>query len=419
MRARELARVTPIALLAAVVVMAIATRPKARLGGAPVAVTNAALSSSGRPPLERPLVSDVPPDAAVPESAARLLHGSAARVHRSRAHGPAAIHVGWRVPVDGPVAAQVTVSPDEATLYVATLGGDVIALARTDGQRRWTRKLGERAYATPLVADDGTIYVGSDAKKLVALDPSAGSIVFQLETEGEVDTAPVFARDGTVIVAAGSQVLAVRRGGDVAWRYTARRKIFTAPALTADGLVIVGGQDHRVRALGAGGTEAWSTDLGADVDGGAAIADDGAIYVGTDAGEIVRLDDKGVVTWRANVGGFVRGSLAIARNGDVLAGTYGPVPRVVRVGTDGAVRGAFAIAGTGAKEFGIHGGPLEDADGALYFGTQDDGAYALDRDGAVRWRFSTGADVDAPLTLLGDGSLVVPSEDGTVTLLLP
>ncbi len=63
--------------------------------------------------------------------------------------------------------------------------------------------------------------------------------------------------------------------------------------------------------------------------------------------------------------------------------------------------------------------PLEDADGILYFGTQDDGAYALDREGAVRWCFSTGADVDAPLTLLGDGSLVVPSEDGTVTLLLP
>jgi hypothetical protein len=28
-------------------------------------------------------------------------------------------------------------------------------------------------------------------------------------------------------------------------------------------------------------------------------------------------------------------------------------------------------------------------------------------------------DVDGPLTLLSDGALVVPSEDGTVTLLLP
>ena len=67
----------------------------------------------------------------------------------------------------------------------------------------------------------------------------------------------------------------------------------------------------------------------------------------------------------------------------------------------------------------IHGGPLEDDDGALYFGTQDDAVYALDPDGAVRWSYTTGADVDAPLTLLSDGSLIVPSEDGSVTLLVP
>ena len=45
---------------------------------------------------------------------------------------------------------------------------------------------------------------------------------------------------------------------------------------------------------------------------------------------------------------------------------------MVRLGADGLISGAFAIKGTGAKEFGIHGGPLEDADGALYFGAQDD-----------------------------------------------
>src|SRR5262249_5194918 len=143
------------------------------------------------------------------------------------------------------------------------------------------------------------------------------------------------------------------------------------------------------------------------------------IYVGTDASEVVRLDDKGHVVWRAAVGGFVRGALSIARNGDVLAGTYGPVPRMVRITPDGNIRGAFAIQGTGAREFGIHGGPVEDEDGVLYFGAQDDAVYAIGTDGAQRWSFKTGADVDAPLTMLSDGSLIVPSEDGTVTMLLP
>jgi len=351
-----------------------------------------------------------------------MVHGNSQHTHRVKAHGPkTADKIAYRVSVDGPVAAQVTASPDESTLYVATLKGELVALNRIDGAKRWSVSLGgERAYGAPLVHEDGTIYVGSDAKKLFAVSPTKGDSVFRLDTEGEADTSAVFGKDGTIVFAAGIHVHSARRGGDVAWRFAAKSKIFTSPAITREGLVVVGAQDHRVYAIGPGGVLAWSTDLGADVDGAAAIGDDGAVYVGTDANEIVRLDPaKGTVVWRTNIGGFVRGCLSVARNGDVLAGTYGPVPRLVRVTSDGLVRGAFAIHGTGAKEFGIHGAPLEDEDGILYFGAQDDAAYAIGLDGAVRWRFVTGADVDAPLSMLSDGSLIVPSEDGTVTLLMP
>jgi outer membrane protein assembly factor BamB len=347
-----------------------------------------------------------------------MLHGGSRHTHRAAARGPRSLKVAWRVRLDGPVAVQVTASPDESTLYAATLGGSVVALSRTDGSRRWRASLGERIYSTPLVNEDGTIYVGTDAKKFVALSPR-GEKIFRIEVEGEADTAPAFGRGGTMVFAAGRHVYATRRGGDLAWRFAGKGKIFTAPAVTDDGLVVVGSQDHLVRGLAPNGALVWSTDLGADVDGAPAIADDGSIYVGTDAGDIVKLDARGEVAWRAAVGGFVRGTLSIARNGDVLAGTYGPVPRVVRVSPDGAIRGAFAIHGTGATDFGIHGGPLEDDDGVLYFGAQDDSVYAIGPDGAELWRFETGADVDGALSMLSDGSLVVPSEDGTVTLLLP
>jgi outer membrane protein assembly factor BamB len=340
-------------------------------------------------------------------------------VHRSGAHGPKAAKVGWRVELGGPISAQVTTSPDEKTLYAATLGGDLVALAREDGAKRWTLPLGDRVYSTPLVADDGGIYVGSDAKKLFGIS-AAGTVVWKLDLDGEADTGAVFDKNGNVVLAAGSNVLAVRRGGDVAWRFAAKGKVFTAPAITDDGLVVFGSQDDHVYALREGGALAWAVDLGADVDGAAAIADDGSIYVGTDKGEVVRLDGKGNIAWRTTITpGYVRGVLAIARNGDVLAGTYAPLPRMVRLGADGSERGAFSIRGTGAKEFGLHGGALEDADGTLFFGAQDDAVYALGTDGVVRFRHVTKGDVDAPLTLLSDGALVAPSEDGSVTLLLP
>ena len=422
---RPLLRAVPLAVLCAIVVAALVARRTAHRSDQ-VTTTQAttrvttpgARSDAGAfdAPLRGP---SPPPKADVVPGAPRTLHGGPRRAHRSAARGPTtADKQAWRARVDGPVAAQVTASPDESTLYVATLSGSVVALAREDGAQRWSVPLGERVYATPLVHEDGTIYVGTDAKKLVALSPK-GAVVFRLETEGEADTAPVLAKDGTIVFAAGRDVLAVRRGGDIAWRFTAKNKVFTAPAITEDGLVVVGSQDDHVHAIGTGGTVVWTVDLGADVDGGPAISDDGSIYVGTDAGDVVKLDAKGHIAWRTAVGGFVRGSLSVARNGDVLAGTYGPVPRVVRLSPEGAIVGAFAIRGTGAREFGIHGGPLEDDDGVLYFGAQDDAAYAIAPDGALRWRFETGGDVDAPLSLLSDGSLIVPSEDGTVTLLLP
>jgi len=411
----------PLAVLATVIVAAVVVRAgRSRQPAVEVRpslpLPTAPLPASG---LSAPLVAREPgADAAAPPHAPRMIHGGPHHRHRSGARGPARVKVGWRALVGGAVAAQVTTSPDEQTLYVATFAGSLVALARSDGTRRWEVPLGERVYSTPLVHEDGTIYVGSDAKKLVAITPE-GRVLWRLEVEGEVDSGAAFTRDGNIVFAAGSNVYCVRRGGDLAWRFRTRGKVFTAPAVTGDDIVVFGAQDDLVRGISAAGALAWATDLGADVDGAPAVADDGAVYVGTDKGEVVRLDARGAVVWRAAVGGFVRGVLSVSRSGDVLAGTYGPVPRVVRIGEGGTVRGAFAIAGTGAREFGIHGGPLEDAEGTLFFGAQDDAVRAIGPDGSERWRFATGGDVDAPLTLLSDGALVVPSEDASVTMLLP
>lgn len=405
-------RVVPLAVLVAVVVAAIALRVTRR-----DVPSRAASSAEATAASVTPSASSLVPLAgtgAVPSGSPRMLHGVPTHVHRSSARGPREIKLGWKANVGGAVTSQVVTSPDGATLYASTLAGSLVALNRKDGSQRWSTSLSGRVYSTPFVTDDGVIWVGSDAKKLFTLDAS-GKILSQLETTGEVDTAPVPGPNGTVVVAAGKDVMAVRRGGDIAWRFSAKNKIFSSPAIT-NGLVVVGSQDDNVYAL-RDGALAWSTSLGADVDASPAIADDGSIFIGTDNAEVVHLDTSGKILWRTNVGGFVRGTLSVARNGDVLAGTYGPVPHVVRIAPDGTHRGSFAIKGTGAKEFGIHGAPLEDAAGTLYFGAQDDAVYALGD--TQLFRFETKADVDGPLTLLDDGSLVVPSEDGTVTLLLP
>jgi outer membrane protein assembly factor BamB len=366
---------------------------------------------AGPPPLDVPVASH----------GARMLHGDAHHTNRAgsrvRTSGPS---VAWVRDVGGPVEAQITASPDEQTLYAASLGGTLSALDRADGSVRWALPLGDRIYSTPLVADDGSIYRESDAKKFVAVSPE-GKIKWSLDTDGDADSGATMSSDGAVVFAAGRTVYAVTPAGYVRWRFSAKRKVFTSPAVGPRGRIFFGAQDHHVYALEADGRLAWSVDLGADVDGGPAIDDGGHLFVGTDGDEVVRLDpDDGKIAWRANLGGYVRGTLSVARNGDVLAGVYGPRPRAVRLRPDdGGVRGDFAIQGTGARDFGVHGGAMEDAGGTLVFGAQDDAVYAVGARGNLLWRFEVGGDVDAPATLLSDGTLVVGSDDGSVRAFRP
>lgn len=348
----------------------------------------------------------------------RTLHGDSRHTDRAFGFAPRVPAVAWSRDVGGPVEAQVSTSADERTLYVATLGGELIAIEASDGAELWTLALGDRAYSTPCVADDGAVFLGSDAKKFMAVSPE-GKVRWTLDTESDADTAAAIAPDGSVVFSAGTTVYDVTPGGLVKWRFSARRKIFTAPAIDALGRIFVGSQDHHAYALSSDGRLLWSTDLGSDVDGTPAIGDDGAAFFGTDGGEIVRLEGgDGRAVWRKRVGGYVRGALSVSRNGDVLAGVYGPAPRLVRLQPhDGALVAEVRIPGTGSPDFGVHGGPTEDSAGTLLFGGQDDNLYAVDPDGNVLWRFTTGGDVDAPVTLLTDGTVIVGSDDGIVRAL--
>jgi outer membrane protein assembly factor BamB len=410
-----------LAVLAAMVLTAAALKWRAVDRSAKASVTST--QPSGRPTEARPMsLGAGPPPAEAPiPHATQMLHGDVRHTHRSPGRAATSLPaLAWSHDVGGPVEAQVTASPDEQTLYVASLGGTLTALARGDGSVRWSLELGDRMYSTPLVADDGSIYVGSDAKKFAAISPE-GKIKWSLDTDGDADSGAAIAPDGAVVFAAGRMVYAVTPAGYVRWRFTAKRKIFTAPAIGPQGRIFVGAQDHHVYALAPDGKTAWTLDLGADVDGGPAIDDHGALFVGTDGDEVVRIDpDDGRVVWRTNVGGYVRGTLSIARNGDVLAGVYGPRPRAVRLhADDGTVRGEFPVQGTGARDFGVHGGALEDSAGTLVFGAQDDAVYAVDASGKLLWRFVAGGDVDAPATLLSDGTLVIGSDDGSVRAFRP
>jgi outer membrane protein assembly factor BamB len=347
-----------------------------------------------------------------------MLHGDAHHTHRAHGHLPRRANVEWTTHADGPIEGQVVASRDGTTLYVATLGGTLWALDR-QGHERFHTALGARAYGTPCIGDAGTIYLGNDGGAFQALDPKDGHVVWRLVTPADADTGAVVTSRGLVVFAAGADVYGVRDGGGIAFRFHAGKKVFTSPALLhreapLGDLIVFGSQDHHVYGLGPGGALEWKTDLGNDVDGSPAISDDGDIYVGTDGDVVVHLDAHGKVLRRTEVGGMVRGALSVARNGDALAGVFGPSPRMARISPAGILLGAQVTRGHGTRETGVLGGALEDDEGWLAFGGEDGLVHVVNAAGELVWTYDARSDVDAPLTLMSDGALIVATYDGDV-----
>jgi outer membrane protein assembly factor BamB len=349
-------------------------------------------------------------DARVSSGRPHMLHLDPARTNRSPFLAPRNPVLAWSFDAHSPIETAPAVL-DNGTIVFGTLGGKLFAV-RPDGSKDFERDLSNRIYSSPLVFG-GSVFFGTDNHRFFSFSPT-GEQRFVLGTDGDADTAAAPTPWGAVTFASGTVVYALKKDRTVAWRVKGKRKFYSSPAVGDDGTVYVASQDNRLYAIDKSGKVRFSVELGNDADCAPAVGDDGSVFVGTDGGSIVAVAaSDGRIRWTAHTEGHVRGSVTLSRNGAVVVGTYGPVPQVISIDSaTGAQRFAYAIQGTGTREFGIHGSPVEDANGDLCFGAQDDMVRCLDASGAPIFSFMTGGDVDAPVVLSADGVLLAASDDG-------
>ena len=281
-----------------------------------------------------------------------------------------------------------------------------------DGKLRWKRDLGDRVYGTAFVDANGNSYVGSDADAIVSFDKT-GTLRWKLLTEGDADSGILPTPDGHLVAAAGHHLWNFALDGTVNWRFEARGKIFSTPAVDTDGTIYVGSQDHMLYALAPDGRMRWAYATGGDVDSSPAIDARGNIYVGSDDKAIHSVARDGNARWVTKLNGYVRSAISIGSDGTVYAGTFGPTPELAALDADtGKERWHFAVAEVESPDVGIAASVLIDAQGFLYFGAVDDYLYALTHDGHLRWVFHTTGDVDSSPILSPNGQLFFGSDDG-------
>jgi len=329
---------------------------------------------------------------------------------RSPYIGPTSAEVAWTFETAGRVTAQAVVDA-AGNVYVGSHDGQLYALT-SHGTLRWKRFLEDRVYSTALL-HDGTLYVGSDANTFHAIRASDGEILWRIATDDDADSGAVLGAGDVIHFASGRHLYAVSPSGEVRWRFEAREKIYSTPAVDEDGTLYVGSQDDHVYAVAVDGRMRWSYRTHDDVDSSPVIGDDGTIYCGSDDRRVYALTRDGELRWSTDVEGYVRAPVALGTDGSVLAAVYGPRPRLVSLdAATGDVRWYFPVTVADSSEVGIHSGPLVDREGHVYFGAHDDYVYSVEPTGDLRWILETAGDVDAPPALAPDGRLYVGSDDG-------
>jgi outer membrane protein assembly factor BamB len=259
-------------------------------------------------------------------------------------------------------------------LFVGSDGGDFLALAEKDGERRWTSKLGSVS-SRPVVDDRGLLFVGTDDGYMVCIDTESGKERWRYATRGPILEAPVLAEGLIFFTNEADQAYALDpETGKYRWQYKSESPdeytLRGHAGVTIDnGLLFTGFANGTLVALRtATGSVAWMTSLKGDadtfvdVDGTPVVAGDD-LYVTSSAGGVYAVDkNTGLVKWRRPIEGA----------------------------------GAVAV-----------------DDQRLYVAAAEQGIYALDHRGNILWRQGTrGGGEPAALVLSGDYLIYALSDAG-------
>ncbi len=292
------------------------------------------------------------------------------------------------------------------------------------GSIRTDLTLGGMVWATAALDARGDLYVGADDDHLYAIDPGASKVRWKVRLgdckparapgpEGarcDVDGGPTLGPDGDLYVGADG-VYRISTAGEIRWHWPTdadadarAQHVFSSPVVTAEGLVVFGGQDGFVTALRSDGTEAWRYKVGSDVDGSAAAGIDGTLYIGSDDGRLHALRSDGSLKWSFVTQSDIRSSVAVATDGTIYLSSFDG--NLYSLDPTGNVRWMLPTGGRVAAS------PVLDGAGVVYVGSQDDRLYAVTAEGTVRWNVEFPTDIDSSVAITDAGTIVVGADDG-------
>jgi len=145
----------------------------------------------------------------------------------------------WSFTMAGAVVGAPVLSADGDTLFVGSVGNEMVALDTSSGERLWKFDANHSVWASPLLTE-GTLYFADSGGNLYALDPTTGQMNWPapIRFSGSVVGGLTATEDGFVFATYNGDIRAYNLDGTPQWERSIAGETFQAPLVTDEHLVL-------------------------------------------------------------------------------------------------------------------------------------------------------------------------------------
>jgi outer membrane protein assembly factor BamB len=164
----------------------------------------------------------------------------------------------WSTELSGAIVSAPIASEDGGTLYVGTLGKEIVALDAASGDILWQFQTEASVWGSPLQHADGLFFADS-AGNLYSLSDDGSETRWQLEAGGALIGGLAMIEDGFVLATEAGLVKAFDFDGSPIWEATLEGEVYQSPAVSGENLLVgtING-DRLVYAFNLAGVQLWS-----------------------------------------------------------------------------------------------------------------------------------------------------------------
>jgi outer membrane protein assembly factor BamB len=243
--------------------------------------------------------------------------------------------------------------------------------------------------------------------------PEVPKLKWSFTTGSRIYSSPAIGADGTIYVGSiDNNLYAINPDGSQKWSFTTGYCVYSSPAIGADGTIYVGSWDKKFYAINPDGSQKWSFTTGGPVFSSPAIGADGTIYVGSNDTKLYAINPDGSQKWSFTTGGKIFSSPAIGVDGTIYVGSWDT--NLYAIDPNGMWWTLTLTTGCH-----VESSPTIGADGTIYVGSWDHKLYAINPDGSQKWSGTTGDVVFSSPAIGADGTIYVGSNDHNLYAINP